>query len=108
MPPGLAGGTSRFLPPGAADRAVADDDAELQELAPDALGAPQGVGPRRRPDQVPRLTAQSRPSAGRARSPAPEQPPALSVPPDHGVGGDQDEVPAPPGHQLARQHPEEL
>ena len=48
----------------APERAVADDDPELEQLAADPLGAPEEVVARHRPDQVPRRDAQARASPG--------------------------------------------
>jgi hypothetical protein len=107
-PPGLTRRTIRAVRAVAPDRAVADHDAELEQLAADPLGAPQDVVARHRPDQVLCRGAQARPSTGRARPPAPEQSPSPPMPPDHRVGRDQDQVPAPVGAAPAAEQPEQL
>src|SRR5438270_3269926 len=70
-PPGLAGGASRSAPAVASNRTVADDNAQLEQLASDALGAPQAVFTRHGPDQLLDLRTEMRPTASGARPPTP-------------------------------------
>src|SRR6266704_4980231 len=78
--PGLAGRAGWPTPAIASNRAVADHDAQLEELTSDALGAPQPVLARHSPDQVLHLGTQMRTAATRAGLPAPEQAPAPPMP----------------------------
>src|SRR6266700_2826493 len=61
--PGLAGRAGWPTPAIASNRAVADHDAQLEELTSDALGAPQPVLARHSPDQVLHLGTQMRTAA---------------------------------------------
>jgi hypothetical protein len=79
-------------------RAPAHDDAELQELAPDALAAPTWILAGDRGDQRAYLGAQPRPAERTAGAPPPEQAPAAPVPGDDGLGPDHDRVAAPVVH----------
>ena len=79
-PPGLAGRTRRFLPTVARDRAVADHDAELEQLAPDPLGAPEPVLARDGRDQLSHFGTETRTAALGAGLPPPEEVPALPMP----------------------------
>jgi len=76
----------RSPPAVAPDGAVADDDAELEQLSPDPLGSPQTVVPRHRGDQPADLGSKPEPASAAARAPGPVEPPALAVPADHGLG----------------------
>ena len=88
--PGLARRAGGAAPPVALDRALADGDPQLEQLAPDALAAPARVVPRHRGDQLADLGAQARPPEPRAGPPAPEEPPALPVPADDGLRPHED------------------
>jgi hypothetical protein len=105
--PGLARWAGWAPPPVPLDRAVADDDAELEQLAADALAAPARVGPRHRGDQLAHLKAQPRPPEPRPGLPAPEEPPPAAVPAEHRLRLHQHEVPPPVPPQPAGHHPEE-
>jgi hypothetical protein len=70
--PDLAGRPGWPAPPVAADGAGADDDAELEQLTADALGAPVQVLARHGGDQRPDLRLQARPSQRATRTPAPK------------------------------------
>ena len=59
--------------------ALRDRDAELQQLAPDALGAPQPILLREPTDEVPHLPRQPWPSGRPPRLPPPEGPPPPPV-----------------------------
>src|ERR687886_120445 len=107
-PPGLARRTPRSTPPVAPNRAVADHDAELEQLASDPLGAPQAILAGHGPDQLPHLGAEMRTSAPRAGLPAPEQTPALPMPADDRLRRDEAQVLAPAGAEAASEDRKEL
>src|SRR5687768_9710428 len=94
-PPALARGAGRPSAAIALDRALADDDPELEQFAADPLAAPGGVLARHPGDQRPRLGVEPRPAGAAARAPTPQQRPALTAPADDGLRLDQDEVAAP-------------
>src|SRR5215210_1372519 len=100
----MAGGR----PAVATDRAVADDDAELEELAADPLGAPERVLARHRGDQLARLLADARPAEAGAGLPAPDELPGLAMPADHRLRPDEDQVAAPVRVDPAGQDPQQL
>jgi hypothetical protein len=60
--PALVGWAGMTAPTITADRAGADDDAELEELAADALGAPERILAGHSRDQLPDLGTQPRPA----------------------------------------------
>src|SRR3979411_337891 len=60
----------------APNRAIANHDAQLEQLASDPLGAPQSVVARHGCDQLPHLGTEMRPSTTGARLPTPEEAPA--------------------------------
>jgi hypothetical protein len=101
----------RGAPAGAAARAIAGGHAQLEELAADALGAPQAVLFREATDQVPHLVGQPRPPRGPPRGPAgvppPEEAPAPPVPAEHRLRPHQHQVPAPVGTQALHHDPEQ-
>jgi hypothetical protein len=106
-PPALARRAGWAAVPVLLDGALADDDAQLQQLAADALGAPGGILPRDAGDQLADLRAQARlPSPG-ARPPPPAEPPASAVPANDRLGRDQGKVSAPVAPNHAGHHPEE-
>src|ERR1051325_3690161 len=76
-PPGLAQRAWRSTPAVATNRAVADDDAQLEQFTSDPLAAPQPIVARYGRDQRLHLGTQMRPSASGTRLPAPAQAPAL-------------------------------
>ena len=105
--PGLGGRdpTTHHVAP---DRSFTDRDAELQQLAVDARGAPGRVGAAHLADE----RVNSVRDAGPARSarptlPAPVEPKAASMPPEHGVGLDDDERVSPAGPQATEPRPEQ-
>jgi hypothetical protein len=59
-PPALAPGPRRLPPPVSADRAVTDDDPQLEQFAANALGAPEPVLLGDPGDEIPNLAAESR------------------------------------------------
>jgi hypothetical protein len=71
-PPGLARRALRSSPAVAPDRAIADHDAQLEQFASDALGAPQPVLARHGGDQFLDFGTEMRTSASRAGLPTPE------------------------------------
>jgi hypothetical protein len=75
----------RPAPAVAPDRAVADDDAELEQLSPDTLGSPQRVVARNDGDQLADLGSKPEAAPAAARPPGPVEPPALAVPADNRV-----------------------
>src|SRR6266571_8949266 len=78
--PGLSWCASWSSPTIASNRAIADRDAQLQQLASDPFGAAEPVVARHARDQVPYLETEMRTSATGAGLPTPEQPPALTLP----------------------------
>src|SRR5207249_8389790 len=90
------------------NRAIADHDAELEQLASDPLSAPQSVLTGYGRDQVPHLGTEMRTSATGAGLPAPEQAPALPMPAHDRFGCDQGQVLAPAGAESASQDPQQL
>jgi hypothetical protein len=107
-PPGLACRARRWAPAVTSDRAAADVDAELDQLAPDALGAPESVLARHGPDEILHLGAEMRVAASGAGLPMPEQAPALSMPAHHRVRRDDRQVVTPAATPSARRYPEQL
>src|SRR5205085_11465766 len=77
--PGLTRRAARFVPAVAPNRAIADDDAQLEQLASNPLSTPQPVLTGHGRDQVLDFGAEMRAAASRAGFPASEQPPALSL-----------------------------
>src|SRR5829696_189176 len=94
------------MPAVPADGAVADGDAESEQLAPDALRAPEPVLLREPADEVPHLPRYARPPRGSPRAPPPPQPPALPVPAQHSFRLHQHEMTPPVRAHAAGQHPE--
>jgi len=85
-PPSLAA-TWRWLPPTVtADGALADDDAQLEQLATDAFAAPQWVVAGHRRDEIPNLALEARSAETRPRLPGPVQAPPFAMPAEHGFG----------------------
>jgi len=93
--------------PVAPDRAGTDDNAELEELTADALGAPEPVLARHGGDQFPNLGTQSRPTQVVTRAPAPVEAPAAVVPADDGLWADQDQMLLPIALEAAGHQPED-
>src|SRR5207244_1326876 len=92
----------------ASDRAIADHDAELEQLTSDPFRAPQSVLARHGHDQLSDLGTEMRPATSGAGLPAPEHTPALPMPAHHGIGCDDAQMLAPAGIEPARQDPEQL
>src|SRR5437764_717961 len=90
------------------DRTVADDDAELEQLAPDSLRAPEPVLARHGQDQVPHLRTEMRTATARAGFPPPEQAPPLPMPADDRLRCYERQMLAPTGAEPASQDPEQL
>jgi hypothetical protein len=86
----------------------ADEDAELEQLTPDALGAPGRILPRDPGDQFAGLGAPARVPGPDPRPPPPEQRPTAAVPTHDRVRRDQDQVAAPVAPNEAGQQPEQL
>ena len=59
-PPALAPGPRRLPPPVSADRAVTDEDPQLEQFAANALRTPEPVLLRDPGDEIPNLAAESR------------------------------------------------
>ena len=106
--PGLARWTPGSAPAVAPNRPVADQDAELEQLASDALGAPQAILAGHGPDQLLNLGADVGTPASGAGLPAPEQTPALSMPAHRSIGRDDLQMLAPAGAEAAHQDPEQF
>src|ERR1700682_3094264 len=90
-----------------ADRAEADDDAELEELTTDALGAPEPVLASHGGDQLTDLGTQPRSAQMTARAPAPEEAPASAMPAEDGLRSDEDEIPPPDRVEPSNDQPED-
>jgi hypothetical protein len=90
------------------DRGFSDLDTEFQQLAVDARGTPGRVGVAHLADERLDGTRDARP-AGSARPtlPPPVEPKAMSMPPEHGVGLDDDECLSPAGPQAREPRPEQ-
>src|SRR5262249_29981048 len=104
--PALGRRPRRSAPSVPLDGRLAHRDAEFEEFAADALGAPAGVIVRHPSDQVADLGAEPRTPRPAAGPPAPEVPPAPAVPADDRLRPDEDEVPAPVAPDEAGQQPE--
>jgi len=90
------------------DGGLSDIDAELEQLAVDSGRSPGWVGDTHSPDQGPDPGVEGR-SAGTATPtlPTPVEPKALPVPPDHGLGLDDDEAGTPLPPEAAEPGPED-
>src|SRR5689334_11837299 len=106
--PGLARRTPQSSPPVTPNRAVAVRDAELEQFASDAFGAPERVLAGHGGDELLHFRAEMRTSAAGARLPTPDEAPPLPMPAHHRLGRDDPQVLAPAGTPLASQNPEEL
>src|SRR5919202_2611707 len=106
--PGLTRWTPRSPPAVAPNRAVADDDVQLEQLASDPLAAPEPVVAGHGHDQLLDLRAEMWAAAPGAGLPAPEQAPALPMPAHHRVRGDERQMLAPGGAEPASQDPQHL
>src|SRR5262249_46590446 len=106
--PGLARGVGGPAPSVTLDRALGDDQPELEQLAADALAAPARVVARHRRDQLAHLGSEPWTTDRPARAPAPEEPPGLAMPADDALGLDQDQMPAPVTTERANHYPEQL
>ena len=106
--PALTGRSGWAAAPVAADRAGTDGDAQLEQLAADAFGAPVRVLARHRCDQLADLCVQPWTSQPVAGPPAPEQALAPAVPAQHCLGPDQEQVASPVPVQSPNEEPEEL
>ena len=106
--PRLARWADGPMPAMAANRAIADRSAELEEFAPDPFGAPDGILARHGRNELPNLRSEPWPTTTRARLPAPEQAPALTVPADDGVRSNEHQMVAPLGTEPPSEDPEQL
>ena len=106
--PALAGRPGWSAASVAADGPCADDDAELEELAADPLGAAVLVVARHGGDELTDLAVQARSAQSAAGPPAPEQAPALAMPAQHGHRPDHEEVASPVPVEAADHQLEEL
>ena len=105
--PGLRGlGTTLGYEAG--DRALGDVDAELEELAVDTRGAPEGIRGGHLPDQGGDLGVEGRATSG---GPAGERGPVLAeaaaLPAQDGVGRDDDQRPPPASLDSGQADPEQ-
>src|SRR5205807_6324416 len=89
------------------NRALADDDAQLEQLASTPLSTPQPVLTGHGRDQVLDFGAEMRAAASRAGFPASEQPPALSLRAHDRLRRHDGQMLAPAGTPPARQGPEQ-
>src|SRR5207249_1942487 len=105
--PGLARRTPRSTPAVAPNRAVAHDDAQLEQLASDPFGTPQAVLAGHGHDQLPHFEAEMAAATWRAGLPAPEQAPTRPMPAHHRLGRDDRQVLAPAGAEPASQDPQQ-
>ena len=90
------------------DRDFSDRDVELQQLAVDARGAPGRIGSAHLADE--RLDGArdaGPPGPTGPTFPTPVEPKATSMPPEHGVGLDDDERVSPAGPQATEPRPEQ-
>ena len=106
-PPDLAGGASRSAPAVASNRPVADDDAELEQLAPDPLGAPEPVLATWSGSSPALGTEMGRPPRERDFQRQNRRQP-LPMPADHRVRRDDRQMLAPAGAPSQSQDPEQL
>src|SRR5437588_1007420 len=95
--PGLARCARWSTPAVAPNRAIADDDAQLEQPASDPFGTPESVLAGHGHDEVPDLEAEVWPATSGAGLPTPEQTPALPMPTHHRVRRDEAQVLAPAG-----------
>jgi hypothetical protein len=102
---GSAPWSSPAIPP---NRSIADNDAQLEQLASDALSAPQPVLAGHGRDQVPHLGADMKTAAASAGLPAPEQAPALAMPAHDRLWCDEGQMVAPVGAESASEDPQQL
>src|SRR5947209_8680245 len=106
--PGLARRAPRSPPAITPNRAVADHDAQLEQLASDPLGAPERILAGDGRDQLSHLRAEMRTPAAGAGLPAPEQLPALPMPAYDRVRRDDRQVLTPASAEPASQDPHQL
>jgi hypothetical protein len=106
--PGLRYGAAWSTPAIASNRAIADHDAQLEQLASDPLGAPQPVVAGHGRDQVAHLGTEMRTAATRAGLPTPEKAPALTMPAHDRLRRDERQMLAPTGAESTSQDPQQL
>src|SRR6266542_5308807 len=106
--PGLARRAPRSWPTVEPNRAVADDDAQLEEFAAEPFGPPHAVLARDGRDQLPHFRAEPRTAAGGAGLPAPEQAGALPMPAHDRLGCDEGQMLEPAGAEPASEDPQQL
>ena len=102
--PGL-GGRSGPLDHVLGDHGLADVVTQLQQLAMNARGTPEGILQGHLADQRPDLSRDFRPPWSWPAAPAPVEPPACSVPPDDRIGLDDGQVSAPVGEKAGEKCP---
>src|SRR5207253_1005647 len=106
--PALARRAPRSSPAVAPDRAIADHDAQLEQLASDPLGTPERVLAGHGRDQFSYLWPEMGASASRTRLPAPEQAPTPPMPADDCIRRHERQVLARTGAESASHDPEQL
>ncbi len=104
--PGLTGWPRRPTPAVAPDGAGAHDDLQLEEFAPDPLGAPQRILPRHPGDEVANLGAEAWPAARPSGLPPPEEAPTLAVPAEDRLRLDEHQVAPPIAAEAPHHEPE--
>ena len=102
---GRRGPTTHHVVP---DRGFGDRDTEFQQLAVDARGAPGRVGVAHLADEHLNGARDAWPTgSARPTLPAPIAPKPSSMPPENGVGLDDDERSPPSGPQVTEPRPEQ-
>jgi hypothetical protein len=103
--PGLARCVRWSSPAVAPDGTIADDDAQLEQLASHALEAPPSVLAGHGPDEVVHLGAEMRTAAWGMGLPTPDEAPALPIPAHDRIRCHERQVLAPAGAKSPSQHP---
>lgn len=88
----------------ALDGALADAQAQREQVTADALGAPQAILARHLPDQGHRLRVDLRTLAGGRRAGTPEEPIALTMPAQEDLGLGEQERRRPGTGQAGEEH----
>ncbi len=106
--PALAGRARASPPAIAPNGAGADPDSQLEELAANALGAPERVLLGHGCNQFPDFHAQARSTQSPAGAPPPIEPPTQAVPADDCLRPDENQMPPPIAMESADDQPEQL